>query len=66
LEAAWVIPVNSPPYTAPYNGAIEHTQGEFKKLCQALAVESQHNGIAFSPGGNRGACVEPHIPALLE
>ena len=30
LEAAWVIPVNSPPYTAPYNGAIEHTQGEFK------------------------------------
>lgn len=30
LEDAWVIPVNSPPYTAPYNGAIEHTQGEFK------------------------------------
>lgn len=30
LEEAWVIPVNSPPYTAPYNGAIEHTQGEFK------------------------------------
>ena len=30
LEEAWVIPINSPPYTAPYNGAIEHTQGEFK------------------------------------
>jgi hypothetical protein len=30
LEDAWVIPVNSPPYKAPYNGAIEHTQGEFK------------------------------------
>ena len=30
LEESWVIPINSPPYTAPYNGAIEHTQGEFK------------------------------------
>ena len=26
-----VIPLNSPPYTAPYNGAVEHTQGEFKR-----------------------------------
>jgi hypothetical protein len=25
-----VIPINSPPYQAPYNGAIEHTHGEFK------------------------------------
>jgi hypothetical protein len=25
-----VIPINSPPYRAPYNGAIEQTQGEFK------------------------------------
>jgi hypothetical protein len=30
LEQALVIPMNSPPYTAQYNGAIEHTQGEFK------------------------------------
>jgi hypothetical protein len=30
LEQALVIPINSPPYRAPYNGAIEHTQGEFK------------------------------------
>lgn len=30
LEDAYVIPINSPPYTAPYNGAAEHTQGEFK------------------------------------
>jgi hypothetical protein len=30
LEEAYVIPINSPPYTAPYNGAAEHTQGEFK------------------------------------
>lgn len=30
LENAWVIPINSPPYTASYNGAIERTQREFK------------------------------------
>lgn len=30
LEQALVIPINSPPYRAPYNGAIEKTQGEFK------------------------------------
>ena len=30
LEQALVIPINSPPNTAQYNGAIEHTQGEFK------------------------------------
>ena len=30
LEKAYVIPINSPPNTAPYNGAIEHTQAEFK------------------------------------
>jgi hypothetical protein len=31
LEQSMVIPLNSPPYTAPYNGAVEHTQGEFKR-----------------------------------
>ena len=30
LAQARVIPLNSPPATARYNGAIEHTQGEFK------------------------------------
>lgn len=30
LSEAMVIPINSPVYTAPYNGAIERTQGEFK------------------------------------
>jgi hypothetical protein len=30
LEQALVTPINSPPYQARYNGAIEHTQGEFK------------------------------------
>ena len=29
-----VLPLNSPAYYAPYNGAIEHTQGEFKKQLQ--------------------------------
>ena len=30
LAEALVVPINSPTYTASYNGAIEHTQGEFK------------------------------------
>ena len=30
LEQALVIPINNPPYTAEYNGAVEHTQAEFK------------------------------------
>lgn len=30
LAEALVVPINSPANTAPYNGAIEHTQGEFK------------------------------------
>jgi hypothetical protein len=30
LEESLVIPINSPPYRAAYNGGIEHTQGEFK------------------------------------
>lgn len=35
LDRYFVIPINSPAYYAPYNGAIEHTQGEFKKLLLA-------------------------------
>jgi hypothetical protein len=31
LEQALVIPINSPPKQAAYNGAIEHAQGEFKR-----------------------------------
>jgi hypothetical protein len=30
LEKSFVIPINSPPNAARYNGAIEHSQGEFK------------------------------------
>jgi transposase len=29
-----ILPLNSPAYYAPYNGAIEHTQGEFKTRLQ--------------------------------
>jgi hypothetical protein len=31
LEQQMVIPINSPYYTASYNGAIEHSQGELKR-----------------------------------
>ena len=31
LEEAMVIPINSPVNTAPYNGAVEHAQGEVKR-----------------------------------
>jgi len=30
LEAHMIIPINSPVYTASYNGAVEHSQGELK------------------------------------
>lgn len=30
LEEALVVQINSPPYRAPHNEAIEHSQGEFK------------------------------------
>jgi hypothetical protein len=32
LEEHMVIPINSPYYTPSYNGAIEHSQGEFENL----------------------------------
>jgi hypothetical protein len=37
LEQALVIPINSPPKQAPYNGAIEQTQGEFKRYLSRWA-----------------------------
>lgn len=45
LAEAMVIPINSPAYTAPYNGAIEHTQGEFKsyfRLWNWKAKDAKH------------------------
>lgn len=35
-----IIPLNSPAYYAPYNGAIEHTQGEFKARLQECYGEA--------------------------
>lgn len=43
LAQAMVIPINSPPYMARYNGAIEHTQGEFKNYLRRW--ESKANTI---------------------
>ena len=40
LQQAWVIPINSPPYTAPYNGAVEHTQAEFKRYIERRQWEA--------------------------
>jgi hypothetical protein len=37
LAEHMVIPLNSPTYYAPYNGAIEHTQGEFKSYLRTWA-----------------------------
>jgi len=34
LSRSHVLPLNNPVYYAPYNGAIEHTQGEFKQRLQ--------------------------------
>jgi hypothetical protein len=34
LGDALVIPINSPPVTPEYNGAVEHTQGEFKSYLE--------------------------------
>lgn len=50
LEEALVIPINSPPQRAPYNGAIEHSQGEFKRYLDRMELESGHgrsDGVAL-------------------
>jgi transposase InsO family protein len=41
LAAHGIIPLNSPAYYAPYNGAIEHTQGEFKERLQECYGEAK-------------------------
>jgi hypothetical protein len=45
LAESLVVPINSPANTAPYNGAIEHTQGEFKRYL------GRHRWKAESPSG---------------
>jgi hypothetical protein len=51
LEQAFVIPINSPPNTARYNGAIEHSQGEFKDYLRR-AMESEYSRRVWTPGGD--------------
>ena len=42
LEEAMVIPINSPVITAPYNGAVEHAQGEVKTYLAQMGQEGHH------------------------
>jgi hypothetical protein len=42
LADALVVPINNPVNTASYNGAIEHTQGEFKNYLRRLGLESRY------------------------
>jgi len=41
LEDTMVIPINSPVYNAPYNGAVEHAQGEVKKYLRTWNVKAK-------------------------
>jgi len=41
LEQHMVIPINSPAYYAPYNGSIEHTQGELKSYLRNWSWKTQ-------------------------
>ena len=71
LEDAMVIPINSPAYTAPYNGAVEHAQGEVKQFLRtwdakaktneefALLAETASNDLNHKPRrclGGKTAC----------
>jgi len=71
LEEAMVIPINSPVKNASYNGAVEHTQGEFKDFLNTwrnkannldqlfLLVENAAHDLNHKPRrslGGRTAC----------
>jgi hypothetical protein len=71
LEELMIIPINSPCYTASYNGAIEHSQGELKTWIRrwktvaktnrelALLVENAAHGLNHKPRrslSGRNAC----------
>jgi len=43
LEDAMVIPINSPVNNAPYNGAVEHAQGEVKQYLRAWDGKAKTN-----------------------
>jgi len=68
LAEALVVPINSPANTAPYNGAIEHTQGEFKRYlgrhrwkagsrrCVAVLAETAAHDLNHRPRRSLGGC----------
>ena len=71
LEDSMVIPINSPIYTAPYNGAVEHAQGEMKSFLRTwndkaktvrefvLLAETASNDLNHKPRrclGGKTAC----------
>jgi len=45
LEKHMVIPLNSPCYYAPYNGGIEHAQGELKSYLKDIESKTVHELI---------------------
>ncbi len=47
FEDAWVIPINSPPYTPSYNGAIEQTQWEFKAFIKHWQWKAKSKDALF-------------------
>jgi hypothetical protein len=61
LEQALVIPINSPPCRAPYNGAIEHSQGEFKDYLRRWQWKA-HTIEAFCLLAEIAAHALNHIP----
>jgi hypothetical protein len=71
LEQHLVIPLNSPAYYAPYNGAIEHTQGKLNRYlkdwswkaqspeCRSLLTElscHDHNHLPRRSLGGQNSC----------
>jgi transposase len=61
LEQALVIPINSPPSRAAYNGAIEHTQGEFKNYLRRWEWKAD-TIKSFSLLAETAAHVMNHMP----
>jgi hypothetical protein len=61
LEQALVIPINNPPSRASYNGAIEHTQGEFKNYLRRWEWKAD-TFKAFGLLAEIAAHVLNHIP----
>jgi hypothetical protein len=63
LAQHFVLPLNSPLYCAPYNGAIEHAQGEMKReLQQQMAGVDIHQPADIEPYARAAAHELNHRP----